>query len=76
MHALNVAPSRLHENAATPEPVPSLALKVKLALVLLVGLAGVVLIVTIGPVVSISQVYEAGVGSMLPTWSTARTWKV
>ena len=50
--------------------------KVKLALVLLVNAAGFPVIVVTGGVVSIVQEKLAGVESVLPAASVARTWKM
>ena len=71
-HAPNAAPSSAHWNV---EPA-SVELKVKVALVLLTEPVGPVLIVVSGAVVSITNVCDAGVGSMLPPESIARTWNV
>jgi hypothetical protein len=54
----------------------SVAVKLKLALVLLVVAAGLAVIVVSGAVVSIVQVKLAGVESVLPAGSVAWTWKV
>jgi adenine deaminase len=54
----------------------SVDVKLKLALVLLVVAAGLAVIVVSGAVVSMVQVKLAGVASVLPTASVARTWKV
>ena len=73
-------PSRLHSNEATPEATPplvgSLPVKLKVAFALLLSAGGLPVIVVSGAVRSIVQVYEAGVVSMLPAASTARTRKV
>ena len=50
--------------------------KVKVAPVEFVGLVGVVSITVSGAMVSMVQVKLAGVGSVLPSESVARTWKV
>lgn len=55
---------------------PSLPVKVNDADVLAVGLVGLDVIVVSGAVMSMSQVYDAGVGSTLPALSMARTSKV
>jgi adenine deaminase len=54
----------------------SVAVKLKLALVLLVVADGLAVIVVSGAVASIVQVKLAGVASTLPAGSMARTWKV
>ena len=51
-------------------------LNVKLALVSAVGSVGFVRMKVSGPVVSTTQVKLAGVASILPAASIARTWKV
>ena len=66
----------LHSKLATVLPPESVPLKVKLALPLLDGFGGVVLIVVLGGVASTFHVNEAGVGSTLVALSIARTWKV
>jgi hypothetical protein len=48
----------------------------KFAVVLLVGLVGCAVIVVFGATVSIVQVKLAGVASVLPAASVARTWNV
>jgi len=68
----NAAPSRLQ---AKLEPL-SLEVNVKVALVTFVGFAGADPILVSGALVSIVHVYEAGVGSVFPAGSVARTWKV
>src|SRR5207302_1357798 len=57
------------------EPV-SLELKEKLGVVLLEGSLGCAVIEVLGAAVSIVQVWLAGVASVLPAWSVARTSKV
>src|SRR5260370_785454 len=49
-------------------------LKVKVGVVLLEGLEGLESMVVLGAVRSIVQVEPAGVASVLPAWSVARTW--
>ena len=69
---LNVGPSSLHSKV-----LPALvAVKLKVALVLLVRAGGAAVMVVSGAVVSIVQVKLAGVASTLPAVSIARTWKV
>ncbi len=69
---MNGAPSSLHSKV-----LPALvAVKPKLALVLLVVSGGLAVIVVSGAVVSMVQVKLAGVASTLPAGSMARTWKV
>ena len=65
-------PSIRHSNV---EPV-SVELKVNVGVVLLEGLEGPMSIVVSGAVRSIVQVELAGVVSVLPAWSVARTSKV
>ena len=65
-------PSSWHSNV---EP-PSLAVKVKSGPAELLGSLGCAVIVVFGAVVSIVQVKLAGVGSVLPAASVARTSKV
>src|SRR5437899_10420441 len=68
----NALPSRPHSNL-----IPrSVDLKLKLALVLLGSAGGLVVMVVSGAVVSMVQVKLAGVASMFPAGSIARTWKV
>lgn len=68
--------SSLHSKLATPLPLPSLPLKLNVALVLLLGLPGWLVIVVSGASISTTQVKLAGAPSTLPTLSIARTWKV
>ena len=72
VQAAKAAPSSEHWKL---EPV-SVELKLKLGPVELDGLDGVDVIVVSGAVSSIVHVYVAGVGSVFPTASVARTWKV
>ena len=53
-----------------------MAVKAKLALELLVTAGGVAVSVVSGAAVSMVQVKLAGVGSVFPAGSVARTWKV
>ena len=53
-----------------------MAVKLKLALVLLVRAGGAAVMVVSGAVVSMVQVKLAGVASTLPAESMARPWKV
>ncbi|HEY8793039.1 MAG TPA: hypothetical protein VIL96_09165, partial [Gaiellaceae bacterium] len=55
---------------------PSVELKVNVGVAFPDGLAGLESIVVSGGVRSIVQVELAGVESVLPAWSVARTWKV
>jgi len=71
-HGENGAPSSLHSKL---DP-GSLEVNVNAAAVALVGSAGPEPIVVSGAVRSTIQVYEAGVGSTLPTASVALTWNV
>ena len=54
----------------------SVAVKLKLALVLLVADGGAAVMLVSGATVSTVQEKLAGVGSVLPAASVARTWKV
>ena len=54
----------------------SVAVKLKLALVLVVDACGAAVMVVSGGVVSMVQVKLAGDASILPAASVARTWKV
>ena len=72
MHALNGAPSTAHSKVL---PV-SLELNAKLALVELVEVAGAVTIVVCGAVRSTVHVDCAGLASVLPAVSIARTRNV
>ena len=72
VHVANAAPSSEHWKVL-PD---SLEVKLKLALVWLVALAGADVIVVSGGVRSIVHVKLAGVASVLPTASVARTSKV
>ena len=72
VQALKPPPSSWHWNV---EPA-SLELKPKLALVAFVGLAGPDVIDVSGAVVSIVHVKLAGVASVFPAGSVARTWNV
>ena len=76
MQGLKPPPSSWHWKLATPVPPPSLPVKLKLAVALPAGLAGLAVMVVSGAAVSITQVKLAGVPSALPAASTARTWKV
>ena len=81
MQAVHAPLSSRHSNEATPEPPGSLPLKVNDALLLFDGFDGLLSMVVSGGVVSggtvlITQVKPAGVGSVLPAASMARTWKV
>jgi hypothetical protein len=71
-HAVKAPASTRH---AKPDPA-SLELKVKVALVAFVGSDGPESTVVSGGVVSIVQVQVAGVGSVFPSESVARTAKV
>jgi hypothetical protein len=66
------APSRLHANVV----FCSIDWKVKLAFVEFVKLGGACEMVVAGPVKSIIHARLAGVGSVFPAVSVARTWKV
>jgi hypothetical protein len=55
---------------------PSVDVKLKPAVVAFVGFGGLAVIEVSGGAASIVQVYPAGVGSVLPAGSVARTWKV
>ena len=68
----NAAPSSAHWNV---EPA-SVAVKVKVALVLLTEPVGPAVMVVSGATVSTVHVREAGEASVLPAASVARTWKV
>jgi hypothetical protein len=72
VHAVKAAPSRLQANV---EPA-SVDVKLKLGAVELLGFAGLEVIVVSGGVVSIVHVKLAGVRSVFPAGSVARTWKV
>jgi hypothetical protein len=72
VHAANAAASSLHSNV---EPL-SLEVKSNEAVVAVVGSAGADEIVVFGAVTSTVHVYAAGVASMLPAKSVARTSKV
>ena len=72
MHAPKGAPSRLHWNV---DPA-SLELKLKLGPVTFEGFAGADVIVVSGAVRSTVHVWLAGVPSVFPTGSVARTWNV
>ena len=72
LQAANAPPSSWHSNV---EP-PSLELKVKSGLPELLGSFGWAVIVVFGAVVSTVQVKLAGVASVLPAASVARTSKV
>jgi hypothetical protein len=71
VQAANAAPSRLHLKV---EP-GSLALKLKLAALELLGFEGPALIVASGGIVSIVQPALAVV-LVLPAWSVDLTWKL
>ncbi len=71
MHAAQAPPSSRHSNVAPPG-----AEKSKLALWLLVGVVGALSICVFGATVSTVQVKLAGVGSVFPAPSVARTWNV
>ncbi len=68
--------SSLHWRDATPEPPLSVPEKAKLALALLVRPDGPASIEVVGAVVSTVQVELAGVASVFPARSIARTSKV
>ena len=68
----NAPPSRLHSKVE----FTSVEVKAKLAAVLFVGLAGLLLIVVSGGVRSIIHENDAGVASVFPAGSIARTLKV
>ncbi len=70
MQAPKAAPSRLHWNV---EPA-SLEVKLKLGPVTFEGLAGADVIVVCGAVRSTVHVLLAGVASVFPAGSVARTW--
>ena len=72
MQAVQPPPSSRHSKV---EP-PSVELKEKLGVVPLDGSLGWAVIVVFGAAVSIVQVKLAGVASVLPAASVARTWKV
>jgi hypothetical protein len=72
VQAANPAPSSWHSNVLPA----SVEVKLKLAEVAFVGLAGVAVMDVSGAAVSIVQVKLAGVASVLPAGSVARTWKV
>jgi len=72
VHVANAPASKAHWKV---EGV-SLPLKLKLAVVALVGLVGDAVIDVVGAVVSIRHVCVAGVGSLRPDASIAVTWKV
>jgi len=72
VQAANAAPSRRHSKV---DPA-SVDVKLKLAEVAFVGFAGVAVIVVLGAARSIVHVYVAGVASVLPAGSMARTLKV
>ena len=71
-----MAPSRRHWKLATPEPPTSVPEKAKLAEADPLRVDGPESIEVFGAVVSTVQVELAGVASMLPAWSIARTSKV
>ena len=72
MQAAKAPASSLHSKVL----LASVDVKLKLALVLLSIAGGLAVMLVSGAVVSIVQVKLAGVGSVLPTASIARTWKV
>jgi hypothetical protein len=72
VQAANAAPSSAHWNVEGD----SLLLKLKLALVVLLGFVGDAVIEVVGPTLSIVQLWVAGVGSRCPEASIAVTWKV
>ena len=72
MQAAKAAPSRLHWKV---DPA-SVDVKLKLGAVTFDGFAGADVIVVSGGVRSTVQVWFAGVGSVFPIVSVARTWKV
>ena len=72
MQAVQEPASILHSKL---EPV-SLELKEKAGVVLFEGSLGCAVIEVLGAAVSIVQVWLAGVASVLPAWSVARTSKV
>jgi hypothetical protein len=69
-------PSKSHSKADTPLPPASIPVKLKFALLLFVGFVGLAVIEVSGATVSIVQVNEAGVASVLPVLVIARTWNV
>jgi hypothetical protein len=68
----NVAPSNEHSNAGGA----SVEVKENVAPVAVVVAGGFAVIVVLGGVASIVQLWELGVGSTLPEGSTARAWNV
>ena len=72
MQAAKAAPSRLHWKF---EP-DSLELKLKLGPFTFDGFEGAEVIVVSGAVRSTVQAWFAGIGSVFPIVSVARTWKV
>jgi hypothetical protein len=74
MHAPNAPPSTLHCVLVGDPPV----VKPKDGVASLVGVGSIGPLVnaTVGASVSIVHVYEAGVASVLPAASLARTWNV
>jgi hypothetical protein len=71
VQALNAAPSSAHSNDA-----PTSEVKLKSALLDELGLLGCALIVVSGAVASMTQVKDAGLVSVLPAASLARTVKL
>jgi len=76
VHATNPPPSSWHSNDATPVPVTSLPVNENAAEVLATGFVGLEVMLVSGAVVSMTHVYDAGVGSVLEAPSIARTWNV
>jgi hypothetical protein len=72
VHELHEPPSRRHSKA----DAPSLEVKENVAPVAFDGLAGLPVMVVLGVAVSIVQLCVAGVRSVLPAVSVARTSKV
>jgi hypothetical protein len=72
-HAASWLESRRHWKPAIPEPAPSSPLNLSSAELVATRLAGLWVIAVWGAVVSTVQVASAGVWSVLPAWSIART---
>jgi hypothetical protein len=72
VHVVNAAPSSEHWKVLGVSD----ELNVKLALALVLGLVGLEPIVLSGASESTVHVNDAGVASVLPAASVARTWKV
>ena len=68
--------SRRHWKEARPEPPGSAPENSKEAAALLVNAGGAESIAVLGAIVSITQLWMAGVWSVLPAWSVARTSKL